>query len=56
MWTSAQLPDFACSVFTAILVEYLIPYAYKFRYDIGKKPLIFVKTWGKRRFRISIVA
>lgn len=45
MWTSAQLPDFRHSVFTALLVEYLLSYTYKFLFHIGKKPLIFVETW-----------
>jgi hypothetical protein len=56
MWTSGELPDFRHSVFTALLVEYPISYTYKFLFYIGKKPLIFVGTWGERSFRISIVA
>jgi len=56
MWTSAQLPDFGRSVFTAFLVEYLFSFTYKFLFRIEEKPLTFVKTRGKRRFRISIVA
>ena len=43
MWTSAELPDFRRSVFTAILVEYPFPYTYKFLFYIEKKPLIFVE-------------
>jgi hypothetical protein len=50
------LPDFGHSVFTAFLVEHRFPFTYKFPFYIEKKPLIFVKTRGKRRFRISIVA
>ena len=55
MWTSAELPDFRRSVFTATRVEYRVSYTYKFLFYIGKKPLIFVETWGERSFRISIV-
>jgi len=55
MWTSGELPDFGRSVFTALFVKYLFSYTYKFLFHIGKKPLIFVETWGERSFRISIV-
>jgi|HubBroStandDraft_5_1064220.scaffolds.fasta_scaffold266592_1 hypothetical protein len=56
MWTSAELPDFRHSVFTAILVEYPFFDTYKFLFYIEKKPLTFVETWGERSFRISIIS
>jgi hypothetical protein len=55
MWTRGELPDFDRSVFTALFVKYLVSYTYKFLFHIGKKPLIFVETWGERSFRNSIV-
>ena len=56
MWTSAQLPYFSHSVFTASFVNYPSSYSYKFNVNIGEKPLIFVEQGGKRIFRKSIVA
>jgi hypothetical protein len=41
-WTSAETPDFNFSAFTELIVDNLFSPSYKFLFQIGKKPLIFV--------------
>ncbi len=51
MWTRAQLLNFSHVVFTPVFVKGRKVVTYKFLFNIGKKPLTFVKKEYVRIFR-----
>jgi hypothetical protein len=55
MWTSAELPDFARSVFTAVSRKTPMKILVEIQLLYRKKTTYLRKKWGMRIFRKSIV-